>query len=418
MIKFDFSSLLKVSPDHGISPAEFAQYEDRQEELMKLASSRGQGFWDLIDMDFKDLVDFSKSSKYKNIAVLGIGGSSLGAICLQQSLTKLFGEKDLTVLDNIDPEFLVEYVEQTDLKKTLFLVITKSGGTPETLAQFFYFRDLLEQAGLDWKKQMVFVTDPKKGYLRKLANETGVKTFEIPENVGGRFSVLTAVGLLPAALMGLDVAKLLEGAKLACEDARRTNLAENPAFQLAAAQHLLYLKGKLINVIFPYAQKLIRFADWYRQLLAESIGKAVNLKGERVNVGITPVFALGATDQHSQNQLYNEGPNDKFFLFMSVKEQPSQVQVPVVGLPDEFSYLKGVSFQKLLHTEMAGTIAALQKQNRPMIQIELEKLDELHLGYLFFLFEAAMAYLGEMFEINTYDQPGVELSKQLTREML
>ncbi len=418
MVKFNFNSLNEVSAEHGINPAEFAQYEDRQEELMRLAASRGQGFWDIVDEDCHELVNFAKSSKYENVAVLAIGGSSLGGICLQQSLTNLFGKNLLTVLDNIDPEFLAEYAAQIDLKKTLFVVITKSGGTPETLAQFFYFRNLLEQAGLDWTKQMIFITDPKKGYLRKLAGETGVKTFDVPENVGGRFSVLTAVGLLPAALMGLDVGRLLEGARLARLDARKMTLAENPAFQLAAAQHLLYLKGKVMNVIFPYAQKLIRFADWYRQLLAESIGKAVNLRGEQVNVGITPVFALGATDQHSQNQLYNEGPNDKLFLFMSVKEQSTNPVIPDSGFPAELSYLKGVSFQRLLHTEMAGTVAALQKQNRPMIQIELAKLDELHLGYLFFIFEAATAYLGEMFEINTYDQPGVELSKQLTREML
>lgn len=418
MIKFDFSSLLKISAEHGISPAEFAEYEERQQELMNLAAGRGQGFWEIIDSAVRDIEDFAKSSKYENIAILAIGGSSLGAICLQQSLTNLFEKNRLTVLDNIDPEFLDEYAAQIDLKDTLFVVITKSGGTPETLAQFFYFRGLLEAAGLDWKKQMVFITDPKKGYLRKLAGETGVKTFEVPENVGGRFSVLTAVGLLPAALMGLDVGKLLEGARLAREDARRLTLAENPAFQMAATQHLLYLKGKVMNVVFPYAQKLIRFADWYRQLLAESIGKAVNLKGEQVNVGITPVFALGATDQHSQNQLYNEGPNDKLFLFLSVAKHAQDLPIPAENLPEELKYLKNVSFQKLLHTEMAGTIAALQKQNRPIVQIELEKLDELHLGYLVFIFEAATAYLGEMFEINTYDQPGVELSKQLTREML
>lgn len=418
MIKFDFSPLSKIAAENGVGSTEFSQYEERQEELMRLTAERGQGFWNIIDESCQAIKDFAQSVKYENVAVLAIGGSSLGAICLQQSLTNLFEKKSLTVLDNIDPEFLAEYAQQIDLKKTLFMVITKSGGTPETLAQFFYFRDLLEHSGLDWKKQMIFITDPKKGYLRKLASETGVKTFDVPENVGGRFSVLTNVGLLPAALMGLDVDKLLEGARLARLDARRTTLVENPAFQLAAAQHLLYLKGKVMNVIFPYAQKLIRFADWYRQLLAESIGKAVNLKGEQVNVGITPVFALGATDQHSQNQLYNEGPNDKLFLFMSVKEQSANPVIPDSDLPTELNYLKGVSFQKLLHTEMAGTIAALQKQDRPMIQIELEKLDEFHLGYLFFIFEAATAFLGEMFEINTYDQPGVELSKQLTREML
>ncbi|MCC6643629.1 glucose-6-phosphate isomerase, partial [Candidatus Peregrinibacteria bacterium] len=295
-------------------------------------------------------------------------------------------------------------------------VITKSGGTPETLAQFLYFRNKLQLAGLDWKKQMVFITDPKKGLLRKLLLENPeMSAFDIPANVGGRFSVLTAVGLVPAALMGLDIEKLMEGARAARHEFWQTDLKNNPAFQLASVQHLLYLKGKMLTVIFPYAQKLIRLADWYRQLLAESIGKAVNLKGEQVNVGITPVFSLGATDQHSQNQLYNEGPNDKLFLFFELGKQYIDLEIPDA---EDLEYLKEVTFQRLLNTEMEGTIGALTKQNRPIVRVKLDELNEWHLGYLLFFFEASTAFLGELFEINTYDQPGVELSKELTKQML
>lgn len=231
--------------------------------------------------------------------------------------------------------------------------------------------------------------------------------------------MLTAVGLLPAKLIGLNVEELLKGAREMRDAFQSESASENLPFQLATIQYLLSKKGKNINVLTPYAQKLIRLADWYRQLLAESIGKKLNNDGEEVFTGITPINALGATDQHSQSQLYNEGPNDKLHIFLKANNMGGDVAIPML-YPDEESlqYLKDVTFAKLIHTEMQGTIEALTQNDRPNITIEIEQVNERALGELFLLFEGATAFLGEFFNINAFDQPGVELSKQITKKLL
>jgi glucose-6-phosphate isomerase len=430
MVKFDLSLLAKVKRVHGVTPSEFKKFEQTVGKYVTAMQSRGQDFLKVLDdrETLKKIGDFAAKARdrYSDIVVLGIGGSALGAICLQNALGKLFekpafGTVRLTVLDNIDPLLLAEFEKSVDLKRTLFLVITKSGGTPETLAQFLYFKSLVSAKKLDWLKHFVFITDPRKGLLRDLARKNpGLPVFDVPEKVGGRFSVLTAVGLLPAALIGIDVEKLLQGAAKAAKQALSTDWRRNDAFRLAVTQYLLYKKGKNIAVFFPYAQKLWKLADWYRQLLAESIGKEFNRKGKRVNVGITPVPALGATDQHSQNQLYNEGPNDKFYLFLEVLKPAIDLKIPFdrEWQPKEISYLKNVSFNRLLQTEMQGTMQALLKKNRPLAKISLERLDAENLGQLLVTLESSVAFLGELFGIDAFDQPGVELSKKLTKAML
>lgn len=408
---------------------EMVIYENEISKYLDLVKSRGQGFYEVVD-DAETLgkvknFALSVKAKYRDIIVLGIGGSALGASCLQQALGNLFGERTgqlprLTVLDNIDPVLLAELENSVDLSSSLFLVITKSGGTPETLAQYLYFKNKVDLAKLNWLEHFVFVTDPTKGLLRKIATENpDLPVFEVPENVGGRFSVLTTVGLLPAALMGIDIDRLIKGARTMRDNFLMADAQQNLAFQLAVIQYLLYRKGKIMTVMFPYAQKLLRLADWYRQLLAESIGKAVDRAGKRVNIGITPVVAMGATDQHSQNQLYNEGPNDKFYVFLEVVNPAVDLTIPdAQKLGPEWGYLEGVTFQKLLLTEMEGTVQALLKQDRPMARISLGNLDAETMGELLVFLQGSVAFLGELFGINTYDQPGVELSKILTKELL
>ena len=266
---------------------------------------------------------------------------------------------------------------------------------------------------------MVFVTDQEKGFLVDVAAEEGITTFTIPPNVGGRFSVLTPVGLLPAALIGLDIKNLLRGAR-EMRDQFVTDVAkENLPFQVATVQYLLAKKGKTINVMMPYAQKLIRFADWYRQLLAESIGKAVDNKGKAVHVGITPVNALGATDQHSQSQLYNEGPNDKCFMFLRAVTLSKKVSIPMPYPKDtRIAFMKGATFNKLIAVEQEATAMSYTKNDRPNMTITVDRIDAYHLGQLFMLFEGATAFLGEYYNINAFNQPGVELAKKLTMKYL
>lgn len=419
---------MKGTVQNSLSLSKTQTYADKIDDYLDKIKKRGQGFYDVIDD--KEVIESilkyydSVRWRFQTIVILGIGGSALGTICLNSALGGVYspakGKPRLYVLDNIDPVLLSEFEHKVEFKKTLFIVVTKSGGTPETMAQFLYFKKKIEEAKLHLEEHFVFITDPKKGLLRKLANENPkIQTFDVPENVGGRFSVLTAVGLLPAALLGYDILKLLDGARKGRDKFMNEKWTENSAFQLAVTQFLLYQQGINMTVTFPYAQKLIRLSDWYRQLLAESIGKAVNDKGEKVNVGITPIHALGVTDQHSQNQLYNEGPNDKFFIFMNVKKPAVDLEIPFdEAFQEELGYLKGVSFNKLLQTEMQGTMSALLQAGKPCVLLTLDQLNEESLGELFLLLEGSIAFLGELFEINAYDQPGVELSKKLTKELL
>lgn len=429
-ITFDTRNLHRVNPAHGLSKKELASTSKHLKPFLKRIHAREQGFYRVIDdvAMVRDIEHFAKGVKstYRNIVVLGIGGSALGTICLQQSFGHLF-EHELTerifpklhVLDNIDPALIEEIQDVIDLRKTLFLVVTKSGGTPETIAQYMYFRAQIDRLGLLAKEHFVFVTDPEKGLLRDVARLDSIPTFAVPKDVGGRFSVQTAVGLLPAALMGINIRALLKGMQRMRDTFLSSAAKENLPFQLATVQYLLGEKGKHINVLMPYSQRLIRFADWYGQLLAESIGKAKNDAGEVVNVGLTPVRALGATDQHSQSQLYNEGPNDKFILFVEVQKLAKRLPIPnLFPKRDEVAFLKGVSFNELIATEKRATADAYTKNDRPNMTINIPEVNEQTLGELFMLFEGATAFLGEFYGINAFDQPGVELSKQLTKEYL
>ena len=255
--------------------------------------------------------------------------------------------------------------------------------------------------------------------IKRIGEKENISILNIPHNVGGRFSVLSAVGLLPAALIGVNIQNLISGAKKMRENFFSRSFEKNIPYKIAASQFLLYKKGINITVLYPYSQRLSKFTDWYKQLLGESIGKAKNNKGKKVHVGITPVNALGVTDQHSQNQLYNEGPNDKFFIFIKVKNLGETVRIPNLYPRDEETiYIKNLSFNKLFHTEQEGTIMALTHNKRPNIIINIDEVDEENLGALFMLFESSAAFLGELFEINAFNQPGVELSKKITKMLL
>lgn len=413
MLTLDFANLGKDS--HALEAL-----EGRIPSYLKAICARGQGFYDLPEA--KGVIEFGKMAegKFNSVVVLGIGGSALGTICLHDSLKPLFARERtnssgprLYVVDNIDPSLIAGVEALIDLATTLFVVVTKSGGTPETLAHYFYFREQCRAHGLKEKEHFLFITDPSKGFLRRMMTDDSETsrddflTFPVPENVGGRFSVLTPVGLVPAVLSGLDVDKLLAGARAMRDRFLSENFEENLPFQLATAQ---FLADKPMHVLFPYSQRLIKFADWYRQLLAESLGK-------RADVGLTPISALGATDQHSQLQLYSDGPDDKFFMFVGVEDSGPDVVIPAPDDPD-VAYLKGVTFGELFKTEMNGTVQALAEKGRPSITITISRVKEETLGALFMLMEASVAFLGEFYGIDAFNQPGVERSKILTREFL
>jgi glucose-6-phosphate isomerase len=407
---------MKLSLEHivglgseGISLAELQAEGVKIPEFLRGFEARAQGFPLLPKLKgpvlaVKSLAEKMKG-KFKDIVVLGIGGSALGISCVRDALKGVYwnhhGSPRLFVLDNLDTVGELERV--IDLEHSLFIVISKSGTTPETMAQYFYFKQKVS------KEQFVFITDPNGGELRAIAQEYGIPTLDIPENVGGRFSVLTPVGLFPAALLGIDIEELLRGAEDGVKLFQSSEWGLNLPFQFASAQYLLEWKhGIPITVMMPYSSRLHSFADWYAQLLAESIGKA--------GKGLTPVSALGVTDQHSQLQLYNEGPKDKLIVFIEVEKEPGP-QIPRVDRKT-LAYLSGRGFHELMNIEKKGTEQALSEYKKPSATLSIPEVNAYELGQLFLFFEASIAFLGEYYRINAFDQPGVELSKQLTKQAL
>lgn len=362
---------------------------------------------------------------YDTICVIGIGGSALGAWALDcgmrgpHPVQAAFSSKNprLVILDNVDPTFVRSAMQSMNAKKTLVVVIAKSGATAETCSTFLIFSNwLYSRIGKSAARRIAVVTSEGHGDLKALAVREGYATFHLPENVGGRFSVLSAVGLLPAALAGFDIEALLKGAAQMNQICWNKDLTKNLALRAAQLHYLLLTKhNKSIQVAFPYSNQLWGMAFWFRQLWAESLGKAKNRSGKVVNVGQTPIAALGATDQHSQVQLYMEGPNDKVFTFWAVKKLSDIGGIPEKKLNLEgFDYLAGQNLAKLLDSERRATEAALTENSRPNCTFRLDRIDEHHIGAFFQLMEFQTAFLGEMLDIDAFNQEGVELGKKFT----
>ena len=367
--------------------------------------------------------------KFDYFVVLGIGGSALGptmafnALChlhyndLPKSKRK--GPK-FYVEDNVDPVRMKELLDVIDPKKTCFNVISKSGATSETMAQYLIIADLLKAQGLNIKDHVIFTTDAAKGNLVKISNELGgIKSYVLPDGVGGRFSQLCPVGLLPAAVVGIDIKALLKGAAYMDKLCKSADLKKNPALLCATLQYIAMNEGKNIGVLMPYSDNLRYVADWYAQLWAESLGKNETLDGVPCNVGQTPVKALGVTDQHSQVQLYTEGPYDKVVTFLSVGSYNEKSPIPhgCENIPD-VSFLGGHTMEELIQAENKATAYALTKAGRLNYTINLPEVNAFTLGQLLFLFELQTAYAGAMFNINTFNQPGVEAGKKATFALL
>ncbi len=380
--------------------------------------------------DIKKVSDMAKE-RFENILVLGIGGSALGTIALQRALKHQFysllpKEKRKTpklfVIDNVDPEVASGIFDVIDLKKTMVNVITKSGETAETVAFMKIVWDkLIKQVGKNkLKDHIVITTDKNKGTLRKIANENGFISFAVPENVGGRFSVLSPVGLFPLACIDVDIDELLKGAEYMDSIVSNPDIWKNPAFMRAVLHYIADKKfGAKITVMMPYSNALKDIADWFAQLWAESLGKKYSNDGKIVHEGLTPVKALGATDQHSQVQLYNEGPFDKVITFIRVEKFRKDEIMPDNFKEEEtFSYLSGYSIGELLNIEQKATEIALTKNKRMNMTIVLPEISEFTLGQLIYMLEVETAFLGELYNINAFDQPGVEAGKIATYALM
>jgi glucose-6-phosphate isomerase len=432
-LKLDYSNMMLaqggISSDSWASAP--AKFKNAKAGFAKLASSGEVGFADLpSDKALIDQVDryvASRRGKHDDVVILGIGGSALGPIALRTALRpsgwNMLDDKArggfprLHVLDNVDPDTIAALLGRLNLARTLFIVTSKSGGTAETMSQFLIVYDRLTAQKLDLSNHLVFITDPKQGALRPLAQRLNVPALDIPPNIGGRFSVLTPVGTLPAALIGIDFKAVLAGAGDMAQRCQTDDLAKNPAGIYALLQWLADTQlKKSIAVFMPYSDPLRDFAAWFVQLWAESLGKK---RKDGTSVGSTPLAALGATDQHAQVQLFMEGPADKTVTFVGVRQRANDVKIPA-GFSDikELGYLSGHSLAELIDIEQRATAGALARRGRPNMTITLDKVDDANVGELMMLLEIATAYAGQLYEIDAFNQPGVELGKQFAYALL
>lgn len=428
-----------IGTDHGLTPEEFDRLAPRTEQITeKIQERRGAdvGFMELpYDDDLVETIQGKAEELHswcKNFVVLGIGGSALGNITVNTALLHPHhnllpddhpardGAPRIFVLDNVDPVRIqaIEKMLADELPKTAFNVITKSGSTAETMSEFLHFRDLLDRTdGCDPARQMILTTDPnpEKSLLRRIANDGAYFALPIPDNVGGRFSVLSAVGLMSSAVAGVDIDRMLDGAAEMDERCCDANLYDNPAALYACLLYANYQKGKPMSVLMPYSHKLRALADWYCQLWAESLGKRDGLDEKDVFRGPTPIASVGVTDQHSVMQLYQDGPFDKVITFVEVEDESDESLVICEGSPEEeLEYLADNTFDGLFQAELTATRCALRDKHRPNCSIVIPRVDAADLGALFMFFEYAVTYSGYLYNVNTFNQPGVELGKEYT----
>ncbi len=436
-LRLDFSNLLSPHVEGGVLPERLTG--DLAERFAgahaSLEARRRAG-----DLGFMDLPYATETPErvrelaegfgqwFEDVVVLGIGGSGLGAVAVRDALLgPLWNERSaeerdhfprLHVLDNPDPATLRALLGHVDPARALFNVVSKSGATAETMAQYLVVREKVEGAvGAERARgHFLFTTDPAVGALRQIAEAEGIPALPVPENVGGRFSVLSPVGLLPAAICGVDVAGLLAGAAAMEERCRGDGLLSNPAGVLATLLHTADQEAhRPIHVMMPYADRLRSLGLWFQQLWAESLGKPREGRGAPAPAGPTPLASVGATDQHSLLQLLMQGPHDKVVLFVSVADPGADVTIPNrhPGIP-ALSYLGGHTLGELLDTERRATTEALRRNGRPNATLRIERIDARSLGELFMLLEVATVYAGALYGIDPLSQPGVELGKQLT----
>lgn len=443
MITLDYknSDAMVIGSQHGLNiEQEFADYKDTISNIIVSLNQRKDkpGQWlQWMNLGYNEetiwyVKEFASQirGRFDNILVLGIGGSALGGIAVTEALLKPFWnyltpeQRDnyprIFFLDNIDPDTMSGLFEMLDLKKTLVNVITKSGSTAETMSQFMIVKNILErELGDDYRYNIVATTDKKTGILRQIAEQEGYKTFVVPDDVGGRFSVFSAVGLLPFAMLGLDVDAMVNGIKDMDLALKNTNIHDNIAAQNALIHYLMDTqKGKNLSVMMPYSSRLKYVSDWYVQLWAESLGKNKDNNGNDVNVGPTPIKALGATDQHSQIQLYNEGPNDKVINFIRVKEFDTTLEIPNIFEYTGIGYLGGKTINQLINAEADSTKVALSDYSRPTVTITLDRVDAYNVAQLLYMLEVQTAIAGELYNINTFNQPGVEQAKNYTYALM
>ncbi|WP_254535761.1 glucose-6-phosphate isomerase [Halomarina litorea] len=410
-MRVDIGNALDVVAQPGVSRASLDALDDRVAEvhdrIEQGIDDREFGYASLAlpeDTDAAAIREAAESAADSEaVLTVGIGGSALGARTLTAALAP-----DAThgVLDNVDPDGTRRLLDSLPLDSTAIHVVSRSGTTAETLANFLVVREAFEDAGVDWTDRTV-VTTGEDGPLRALADEHGMPALDVPEGVPGRFSALSSVGLVPAAIFGADIEGLLAGGR-AGRNSLAPSLFDSPAYAYGAVSYALEQRGATTTVMCPYAERLDAFGEWFAQLWAESLGKD--------GMGQTPVRALGATDQHSQLQLYRAGRHDKQVTLVRPRERPDCAipETDVEGL----SYLGGSDLGTLLDAEFEATEASLAAANQPNVRLELDRVDAKGVGELLYAMEAACVLAGELMGVETFTQPAVEWGKRAARGLL
>ena len=424
-VTFDYRNLMQV--EGGLQSGEMDEIQPRLREATEGLLGDPPGFMRLPKT--REYAEASaraaeeiRTSGATDFIHVGIGGSALGPMAVHKALNHPYYEAlpgearrgpRLHFAENTDPAALRAILDVADPDGTWVNVVTKSGSTAETMANFLVIRGVLVDAlgNFGFQGRTIATTDPEEGFLKQIADREDLRVLPISPDVGGRFSVLTPVGLLPAAVTGLDVDALLAGGAQ-CVDEVNEQGVEHPAV-VGAATHFLMdtARGRNVRVMMTYADALERLAAWFVQLWAESLGKD--------GKGSTPHGAVGTTDQHSQVQLYMQGPQDKVIEIVEVENHPRDLQIPETYEDLEgVGYLGGHTMAELLNVECDATRRALTEAGRPNCTIKLGELDEANLGYLFQALEVQTAIAGALYGVNAFDQPGVEAGKQITYQRM
>jgi len=441
IVRWDFNNMFEhaLGRGKGLKPSDIDRLRKRGREIHgAIREMRRAGTTPFYRVIFEEselapiaALGAEIRERWENLVVLGVGGSALGAeslhLALNHPLHNSLPREErsgvrLFVADNIDPETFTSLLEYLEPSKTLFNVVSRSGETAETLAQFLIVRDRLERAlgpGRS-KEHFLLTTDAQAGPLRRVAEREGYPSVSIAGEMVGRYSVFSAVGLLPAAASGIDVRSLVAGARAMADRCDNPELWENPAYMSGALHYLSQRrKGKRIRVIMPYSDLLTGIGEWFCQLWAESLGKERDVRGKKALGAQCPVRALGITDQHSQLQLYMEGPDDKVVDFIRVQGFAKPAAIPRLYEGDAaVGYLGGRELSELLLAEERATEMALANKGRMNSTIVLDSVSPQAIGQVLFMFEIETVFAAGLYRVNPFDQPGVEKGKRLTYGMM
>lgn len=408
-MELDIGNIFATSDTHGITESTLHRLDEQltfaHSRITTGIEEREFGYASLAlpeDTDTNAINAIVESIPADTVLTIGIGGSALGAQAITSSL-EISGHY---VLDNIDPAYTASVLDRISLDRTLINVVSRSGTTPETLANFLILMDSITDSSKTWEDRTV-ITTGESGPLAAVAQDMDIPQLSVPSGVPGRYSALSAVGLLPPAVLGADIDAILQGG-LEAKKTMSPSLFTCPAYAYGAISSALEQRGITMNAMVPYVESLEPFAEWFAQLWAESLGKD--------GLGQTPIRALGVTDQHSQLQLYRAGRKDKLITLIRPRKR-SDLTIPETEI-DELAYLSNQSLHDVIDAEFEATEASLAAAGQPNVRIEFEQLTAHSIGSLLFNMELACIMYGELMGIETFTQPAVEWGKRAARELL